>query len=596
MTANRDPRTPDPATVEVIRNYLTSAANEMRRTLTRTAYNTVIYEIFDFGLSMYDAQARLIADAPGLSLFLGANDYSLQKGLDYVGEDDLDSGDVVVLNYPYWNSSHVLDVCLFAPVHLDSELLGYTASRAHWLDLGAKDPGYVLDSTDIHQEGLVFPGTKIYERGEPDEEILELIRYNSRIPEKVIGDLNAQIAALRTGGRRLCELHEKYGTDTIEAAIDAVIEHGERTTRSGIEALPDGSWSAVDYIDNDGVADDLVPIGVEVTVDHDRMTFDFTESADAVAGPINVPIGRTQAMCKFVLKALTAPAATTNHGHYRPIDLEVPPDNLFNAQYPAPTYTLWSSILGVDVIFKALAKAMPERIPASTGGDICSIMLHETDPGTGRQFVEANNEGVGWGATDERDGPNAQMHYVQTMVRNIPVEVFETKAPVRFDRLALRRDSGGPGEHRGGLGIRRDYRLTRETNVLSIIKKTRTAGFGLEGGQAGSKNVVVLDLDADWTDRVQRYVDINDEAPDDDRQWVGMMRGRFRPGEIVSNRSGGGGGYGDPFDRPPEAVLADVIDGYVSRQAAEEDYGVAVTTDLEIDWSRTRALRTDVED
>lgn len=170
----------------MIRNYLNSAATEMQRTLTRTAYNAIIYEIFDFGLSMYDADLRLLSDSPGLSLFLGANDFSVRKGVEQVGEENLEPGDVLMLNYPYWNSSHTLDVCLFAPVFRDGELIGYTASRAHWLDLGAKDEGYVLDSTDMHQEGLVFPGTKVYKRGEPDEEILDLIRFNSRIPDKTL--------------------------------------------------------------------------------------------------------------------------------------------------------------------------------------------------------------------------------------------------------------------------------------------------------------------------------------------------------------------------------------------------------------------------
>ena len=587
--------TPDAATTEVVRNYLTSAATEMQRTLTRTAYNTVVYEIFDFGLSMYDRDVRLIADAPGLSLFLGANDYSVDKGVEYVGEENLDPGDIILLNYPYWNSSHILDVCLFAPVHLDGELIGYTASRAHWLDLGAKDPGYVLDSTDMHQEGLVFPGTKVYRQGEANEEILDLIRFNSRIPDKVIGDLNAQIAALRTGCKRLRELHEKYGSTMVDACIDTIVDHGEAAARAGIEDLQDGVWSATDYVDNDGVSDELVPIGVEVTIDGDRIRFDFTESADETAGPINVPIGRTQAMCKFVLKALTVPGETTNAGHYRPIELVVPEGNLFNARYPSSTYTLWSSILGVDVIFKALAKGMPNLIPASTGGDICSIMLHETDPSSGRRFVEANNEGVGWGATDTHDGPNAKMHYVQTMVRNIPVEVFETKAPVRFDRLELRKDSGGAGRYRGGLGIRRDYRLTRPTNVLSIIKKTRTEGWGIDGGKPGARNVVVLSLTTSADDRIQIFVDNDTEAMAGDERWVGMMRGRFQAGEVVSNRSGGGGGYGDPLARDPEAVREDVIDGYVSRAGAVGDYGVAVNPDGEINWVHTRSLRGDSE-
>lgn len=595
----------DGATVEIVRNYLNSAATEMQRTLTRTAYNTIIYEILDFGISLYDSDRNLIADSPGLSLFLGANDYSLEKGVQYVGEENLEPGDVLILNYPYWNSSHTLDVTLFAPIFLDEgndtggkqeddgRLVGYAVSRAHWLDLGAKDPGYVLDSTDVHQEGVLFPGTKVYDGGEPNEEILDIIRFNSRLPEKVIGDLNAQIAALRTGTDRVEELHEKYGTETVESAIDQILDHGAETAREAVAYLPDGSWTAHDYLDNDGITTDPIEMAVEVTVDGEEFHVDFSGSSEQVAGPVNVPLGRTQAASKFCLKTLTTPDQAANTGHYDPLDITVPEGNLFNASHPAPTYTLWASILVVDVIYKALASGMPDRIPASSGGDVCSVMLYGEDTDTGEKFVEANNEGVGWGGTAGHDGSNALMHVVQTMVRNVPVEVFETKAPIAFDRLSLRQDSGGAGKHRGGLGIRRDYRITDEVEALTLIKKTRTDGWALDGGSPGARNVVVLDeLEEDWAERVQVFADNSDLYEEGEHQkHVGMMRGTFQPGEIVSNRTGGGGGYGNPLDRDPERVLEDVIDGYVSRTAAREEYGVVITEDGGIDEDRTERIR-----
>lgn len=234
----------DPATVEVIRNYLTSAATEMQRTLVRTAYNTIVYEILDFGISMYDADLRLVADSPGLAIFLGSNDEGIEAGVEYVGRENLEPGDVVLCNYPYWSQAHTLDVLMFAPIFVEDELVGFAACRAHWLDLGAKDEGYVLDSTDVYQEGVVFPGTKVYKGGEPDEEILDVIRFNSRIPNKVLGDLNAQIAAMHTGVRRLKELHEKYGSETVDAAIEGLFDHGAQTARDAVADLPDGSWTA----------------------------------------------------------------------------------------------------------------------------------------------------------------------------------------------------------------------------------------------------------------------------------------------------------------------------------------------------------------
>ncbi|WP_247730757.1 hydantoinase B/oxoprolinase family protein [Halovivax limisalsi] len=586
----------DGATVEVIRNYLTSAATEMQRTLIRTAYNTIIYEILDFGISMYDADRRLVADSPGLSMFLGANDYGLRRTVEHLGEENLNPGDIILCNYPYWSSTHTLDVLVIKPVFLDEELIGYTASRAHWLDLGAKDEGYVLDSTDMHQEGVIFPGTKVYKEGEPDEEIMDLIRFNSRIPDKTLGDLNAQIAALQTGADRLRSLHEKYGTDTVETAIESVIDHGERTARDAVEDLPDGSWSAVGY--GDGITsdpDDLLRIEAEVTIEGDEFTVDLSGSSDQIDAPLNVPLGMSQTLAKLAFKSITTPDEDSNEGQYEPLSLEVPPGNMFNPEYPAPTFTLWTAFLAVDVIYEALAKAVPEKVSASSGGDLCDIMLYGEDPETGRAFVEALNEGVGWGGNDVRDGPNALMHIAESMVRNIPIEVFENKAPIQFDGLSLRQDSGGPGAYRGGLGIKRDYRFTAPCGGLSIIQKTKTEGWGLEGGEPGAKNVVVLDLEDGWEDRVQLLVD-NEELYDEageNLKFVGMMRGQFEPGETISNRSGGGGGYGHPLDRDPEAVREDVIDGYVSPEGAREDYGVVVSADGELDREATEELRAE---
>lgn len=584
----------DPATVEVIRNYLSSAANEMQRTLIRTAYNTIIYEILDFGISLYDADMNLVADSPGLTMFLGANDYGLKKGVEYIGEENLDPGDIVIMNYPYWSSAHTLDVCLFSPIYYEDEHVGYAVIRAHWLDLGAKDSGYVIDSTDMHQEGLVFPGTKIYKNGEPDEEIFELLRYNSRTPKKVIGDVNAQIAALNTGKRRLRELHEKYGSSTVTDAIDRILQHGRRTAKEGVRDLPDGTWKAVDFLDNDGINDELVRMDVEVTVDGESFTVDFSGSSGEVDGPVNLPYGMTETICKLVLKTLTTPDEPSNEGQYAPLSVIAPEGTLFHATYPAPTFTIWTGILGVEVVYKAVANGMPERVPAGSGGDLCGVVLVAKDPETGEMFIESSNEGVGWGATDGMDGANALMHISETRVKNIPIEVFENKIPIRFDELSLREDSGGVGEYRGGVGVRRDYRFLDDVKGITLIKKTRTDSWGLDGGEPGDRNVVVVEGNGEegWRDRFDFLVDNNpDYEPDENEQFTGMMQGWFEDGELLSNRSGGGGGYGDPFDRTPKAVRDDVRNGYVSRESARNDYGVAITDDGDINWDATKNLR-----
>jgi N-methylhydantoinase B len=527
-------------------------------------------------------------------MFLGANDYGLKKGVKYVGEENLNRGDIVIMNYPYWSSAHTLDVCLFSPVYHGDEHVGYAVIRAHWLDLGAKESGYVIDSTDMHQEGLVFPGTKIYKQGEPDEEIFELLRYNSRTPKKVIGDLNAQIAALNTGKQRMQELHEKYGSPTVDEAVYRILQHGRRTANEGVAELPDGTWTAVDYLDNDGVNDELVRMEAEVTVDGEEFIVDFSGSSDEVDGPVNLPYGMTEAVCKLVLKTLTTPEEPSNEGQYEPLSIVAPEGNLFNATYPAPTFTIWTGILGVEVVYKAVAKGMPDRVPASSGGDLCGIVLVAEDSETGEMFIESSNEGVGWGATDGMDGANALMHISETRIKNIPLEVFENKMPIQFDELSLRQDSGGVGEHRGGLGVRRDYKFLDDIKGITLIKKTRTDGWGLDGGKPGDRNVVLIQSNGEdhWRDRFDFLVDNNPEhTTAENEQYTGMMRGQFESGEIMSNRSGGGGGYGDPLDRDPEAVLDDVENGYVSRRSAKDDYHVVITEDGTVDWEATKELR-----
>ena len=565
----------DPATVEVIRNYFSSAGEEMHRTLVRTSYNTIIYEILDFGITLYDSDLNLIADSPGLSLFLGANDYGITKGVERIGEENLDPGDVIFLNYPYWSSGHTLDVLLFSPYFHDDELVGYGAIRAHWLDIGAKDPAYILDSTDVHQEGLLMPGTKIYKAGEPDEELLELLRYNSRLPNKVIGDLNAQVAALKVGGNRIESLYEKYGHETVETSIERILDHGERVVREKISALPDGTWYAEDYADDDGINDELIKMAVEVTIDGDQFIVDFSPSQEQTEGPMNVPIGMTQTTAKLVLKTLTTPRDTPNGGHYRPVEVIAPEGNLYHATYPAPTFTLWPAILGIEVILNALAEGMPDQLVASSGTELNAFMLYGEHPETGQGFVEATDEGVGWGSSIDADGENALMHLSESRVQNVPTELFEHKVPMVVERYELREDSGGAGRQRGGLGARRQYRFTHPVGALSVSKNTKTDRWGIEGGSPGARN------DITWF------------YGSESEKHAGTNREELGPGDRVVVAAGGGGGFGDPLQRDPAAVQWDVKNGYVSHEAARETYGVALTDDGEIDEEATERLRAE---
>ena len=550
----------DGATAEVVRSYLVATAEEMQAALVRTAFNPVIYEVHDFGISIYDAQLRLVAEATGLSRFLGANDYSIRKGVEYVGRENLRPGDVVMLNYPYWNAAHAYDATLFSPVFLPGEEqpVAFLCIRAHWMDLGAKDPGYVLDSTDVHQEGLLFPGTKVFAEGEPVQSILELIRFNSRMPELVLGDLHAQVAALRTGERRLIEVYQQFGAPVVEAAVEQAIASAAESAAAAVQALPQGSWTAEDWLDDDGVTDEPIRMRCTVTVADGEFTVDFSGSSPAVAGPVNLPLGATIATCRVAFKGITTPFEQSNAGHFAPLRVVAEPGSLFHAQYPAATFTQWTGTVALELIYRALAQGMPDRLPASSGGDVPGFMMVGTHPDTGQLFAVSNNDAVGWGGCPDHDGIGPANHLAQTQARNTPVEVLEARTGMFLERLEIRTDSGGAGRFRGGPGLRRDIRFVTPGEFLTVIKKTKVRPWALAGGQEPEPNQVIV---FPGTDREHR---------------VSTTRTKVAPGDRVTLLTAGGGGHGDPRTRDPEAVRQDVAEGYVSEEAARDIYGVRI--------------------
>ena len=547
----------DGATAEVIRNYLIFAAQEMKATLVRTAFNPVIYEVLDFGLSIYDSELNLIAEAPGLTMFLGANDYSVKRVVEYLGKDTFESGDVVISNYPYWNAAHTYDASIISPVFVPEreEVFGFLCVRAHLADLGAKDPGYVLDSTDMHQEGLVFPGTKIFKRGRIDEELFELIRFNSRMPEIVVGDLNAMVASIRTGERRLQELTRKFGAEIVTEAIKIILNHGEATTAKALAQLPRGSWSAEDFIDDDGISDESIPMKVTITISDSEFIVDFTGSAGTQNGPVNMPFGSTLAMCKVAFKSITTPDTPSNAGHSRALRVVAPPGNLFHAVYPAPTFTLWTGIVGLELLFKALSQAMPEQLAASSGGDVPGFMMLGTHPDTGKFFALSNNDPVGWGASKDHDGANSLIHLSESIVRNTPLEVLETNTTMFFERCEMRRDSGGAGKFRGGLGLRRDIRFLTDGEFMTVMKKTKSRPWALAGGLEPEANTVIA---FPGTEKELR---------------MSTKRVPVNEGDRIILLTAGGGGYGPPLERDAELVKEDLADGFISAESAREVYG-----------------------
>ncbi|PPF88293.1 5-oxoprolinase [Subtercola sp. Z020] len=565
----------DAITIEIVRHALLSAAEEMARNLCRTAYNTVVYEIHDYGIGVHDANGDVVADAPGIAIFTRGNDHGIKKGIEFIGADKMMPGDVFILNYPYWSSAHTLDPLVFAPIHVDGRLIGYTSCRIHVLDLKQKDAGYVLDSTDMSQEGIFFPVSRLYRGGVINDDIFNLIRFNSRMPKQTIGDIQAQVSACVTGVRRTQEVAAKYGVDELLDVMVAINDHGERLARLALARLPKGTWTARDWVDNDGVdLDRMIAMNVTVTVTDDEMVIDWTGSEMGVRGPINLPVGQTEALCALIFKSMTTPDTPVVAGNFRPLRVVTVPGSVMHAVPPMPTFTLWTGLLAGEVVLKALAQGMPDRVPASSGGDVSSMMGLGVNPRNGEAWLEATNEAVGFGGHAGGDGEDGIMHLSEPGCRNNPVEILETKSPMIIESYGYVPDTGGAGRHRGGVGVSRVYRFTNDSTGICLVYKTKSPPWAMEGGREGASAKIVLN-------------------PGTDREVTqGGSYNHLVDGDVLANITGGGGGYGDPFEREPERVLLDVVNGFVSASAAAAEYGVVVdTATWTLDAAATASLR-----
>ena len=566
----------DSITVEVIRHSMLSACNEMARNLCRTAYNTIVYEIHDYGLSLHDLDGNLVAEAPGIAIFSGANDFGVQKGIEFIGLENFKSGDVYLLNYPYWSAAHTLDTLVFAPILVNNKVVGFSSCRVHLLDLKQKDAGYVLDSTDMSQEGIFFPCSKIYDQGVICEDIFNIIRFNSRMPERTIGDLQAQVSAVHTGDVRLKEIVAKFGLEVVLEAMEEINQHGERLSRAAVARLPEGTWSASDFLDSDGViTDERVEMKVTVTIEDDRMIIDWTETNKGAVGPINLPIGGTFAATRLAFKSITTPDGNMCAGNFRNLEIRTTPGTLMHATPPMPTFTLWTGLLAPEVVTKALAQGLPDIVPACSGGDVCDIMALGINPRNGAWWLEATNDAVGMGAHAGADGEDGIMHVTEPGCRNNPVEILESKAPMMIERYGYRQDTGGAGKHRGGVGIERAYKFLATSTAIVINYKTLTRPWAVAGGNEGVKNTVIVHPGTP----LEKEVSVSNNS--------------FNADERIVNLTGGGGGWGNPLERTVSAVVEDVRQGFVSATKAKDDYGVVIDPKtLVVDEAATAKLRS----
>lgn len=567
-----------PGKLEIFRHSLKGIVEEMGVTLQRTAYSTNIKIRRDHTCALFDADLRHIAQHDIAPQHIGSLVSVVPRNMR--DRDDLSPGDGILINDPYKGAVHLPDVMLICPLFHDDEIIGYAANSAHHVDIGGPTPGGIpTDSTDLYGEGVILPGVKAVEDWSYDEEMLSLVTRNVRSPEMRVGDYRAQLGANRTGEKRFGELYEEYGSDALTEYLDELIDYTERLVRSNIADLPDGVYEAHDYMDGDGINDEELLLTLTIEVDGDDMVLDFTGTAEENEGPLNCTPAMAFAGTMAVVMSLLGGDLPKNEGFYRPFEIITPEGSMVNPTQDRPVAAGWEiAIRSGDLVTKAMADVLPEETIAATKGIICNIAYGGRDPRGDEEYVYYETVGGGYGARAEKDGMDGvQAHYQNTA--NSPIEELETEIPLYVRRYEYIQDSEGPGRQRGGLGIRRDMEFyDHRTSFTVLSDRTKNQPWGLFGGEAACPAKYVIN-------------------PDDDPTVVNSKSTtKLDANDVASVQTPGGGGYGDPFDRPPEAVLKDVINGKVSVEKAREEYGVAVDlSERSVDEDETRELRSEVD-
>ncbi|MGE0418388.1 MAG: hydantoinase B/oxoprolinase family protein [Acetobacteraceae bacterium] len=543
----------DPITIEVTRHKLEGIANEMQSTLLRSSFSPIVKEGLDASAGLFTADGQTLAQACAIPIHLATLIPVMRKIIETFPPDCMHPGDTFLLNDPYAGGTHLPDIAIIQPIIHRGQLIAFSAAMTHHQDMGGMSAGSVpTNATEIYQEGLRLPPLKFRDKGVVNETLVAIIRQNVRIPDTVMGDINAQVAACSIGARRIGELAERNGHNALLAIFEELLSRSETMTRQALARIPRGTYRYVDFMDNDGIElDKPIRIEVAVTVDEKGIHIDFTGTSNQVRGPMNcVPSGSLAAAC-FAIRAVTDPAIPTNAGCFRPISLHLPEGSLVNPVEPAPVNARTSTIKRItSSIIGALAQAIPDRIPAPAAGEMALVAFGGRHPGGGN-FVTGDLIASGSGASATSDGVDV-IETDATNCMNLPAEAIEMETPIRLNRVTLRAGSGGAGTHRGGLGTVREYEvLVDDVTFTHRGERHFSAARGVFGGQDGARAESLI-LRADGTQEVIPSKIVT----------------RLMKGDRVILQTAGGAGYGDPASRAPEAVAADVADGKVPATAS----------------------------
>jgi N-methylhydantoinase B len=549
--------TVDPITVEVIRNALNSAADEMSVNLARSAYTPIIHEMKDYSVAIFNRDCELLGQSPGLPSFLGALEDAVKAILVEYPPETMAPKDAYLINDPYLVGSHLNDVTVVMPAFFRDELVGFAASKAHWLDVGSKEPSQTMSAVEIYEEGIRLGPTRIMRRGRINSEVMNFLQRNSRLPISLKGDFYAQVAACRTGEERLATLIERFGKRVVDAASQAIFEQCELQDRAVVASLPDGTWEAEAFMDDDGHGHDPVRVRLRVTIAGSDVYIDLDGSAPQTSGCMNSGFSQTVSSARLAFKFLINPEVTPSGGSFRCLHVSAPDGTLFAAREPAACqyYGAHQGLL-IDLFIKIMAHVMPSMVTGAQCADAMNVFLTGRSKGSRPTWVVGEATAVGWGAHQTGDG-HTGITYGGGDLKNFPVEIIESQYPVRIHGYGLVPDTGGAGAQRGGLAVFRDYEVLEDNTEVSLwFERSLSGPWGVFGGQQGRVPRVLL--------RRSGYPGLTA---------LKCSHVVAAAGSRLRIETGGGGGYGDPARRDRDLVARDVADGHVSAAAARDEYG-----------------------
>ena len=565
--------------LELLKNGSESIADQMALTIVRTARSSVVKESMDFSTALVNARGEVVAQGLCQPRHMCAIPTAVGAILDRYG-DKFEPGDIYALNDPYEGGTHLPDIYLFKPTFFDGRLLGLSCAILHHTDVGGRVAGgNASDSTEIYQEGLRIPPVKFHDRGQPNETLLRIIEKNVRVPDKVMGDFRAQVAACELGERGYQELARKYGPDRLEELFGHLLDYTEELTRKAIRRLPDGAWQFTDHIDDDGVTEDPVPIKVNIIKDGDTLTADYTGTSPQVRGAINATLSYTTSITYACVKSVLGAEIPNNSGFFRPIKVIAPEGSFVNPRMPGPVAARGLSAMRItETMFGAFARMLPDKIFACGVGLDTGVTIAGYYPDR-RPFLFLEFMYVSWGGGPDRDGMDG-CSLPHSNYANTPVEVIEADQPLIIDAYEFVPDHCGAGQYRGGLAIRRDFRLTADEGYLQLRSdRQKFLPFGLMGGRSGTPS----------------FSQIN---PGREDQRVLPSKGLFdlKRGDVFHHITAGAAGWGDPLQREPDLVLEDVRNEKLTDECARREYGVVLAQDgdLSVDWESTDRLRQQI--